>query len=98
MCNFDLFCYGFGDKLSDGRIASHMSAINIVKVEQEGTDAVFVTFSDGTIAGYITEELLELRPIREQVYETMPRTQSSRSMCTGKRGSVSSHDWNMKTV
>ena len=36
-----------------------MDAIEIVKVEQEGPDGVLVTFSDGTIAGYVVEELLD---------------------------------------
>ena len=31
----------------------------------DGKDGVFVTFSDGTKAGYVVEELLELRPKRE---------------------------------
>jgi hypothetical protein len=39
--------------------------IEIVKVEQDGRDGILVTFSDGTIDGYVVEELLELRPIRE---------------------------------
>jgi hypothetical protein len=46
-----------------------MNAIEIVKVEGEGKDGVLVTFSDGTIAGYVVEELLELRPVREKVRE-----------------------------
>jgi hypothetical protein len=39
--------------------------IAIVKVEQDGKDGLLVTFSDGTTAGYVVEELLKLRPIRE---------------------------------
>lgn len=38
------------------------SDIQIHRVEQDGKDGVFVTFSDGTAAGYIVEELLALRP------------------------------------
>lgn len=53
-------------KLSDTRIIAKMDRISIVKVEQNGMDGVLVTFSDGTIAGYVVEELLELRPIREK--------------------------------
>jgi hypothetical protein len=34
-------------------------------VERDGEDGLLVTFSDGTTAGYVTEELLELRPFRE---------------------------------
>lgn len=37
----------------------------IVEVEQESEDSVLVTFSDGTVTGYVVEELLLLRPHRE---------------------------------
>jgi hypothetical protein len=40
------------------------NSIQILTVEQE-TDGVVVTYSDGTTAGYVVEELLELRPHRE---------------------------------
>jgi hypothetical protein len=43
--------------------------IKILKVEKDGEDGVIVTFSDGTIGGYIAEELLMLRPTRERVQE-----------------------------
>ena len=46
--------------------------IHILKVETDGEDGLIVTFSDGTICGYVVEELLELRPIREAVEETAP--------------------------
>ena len=39
--------------------------IQILSVERDGEDGLIVTFSDGTIAGYVTEELLELRPFRK---------------------------------
>lgn len=39
--------------------------IQILSVEQDGSDGLIVTFSDGTAAGYIVEELLNLRPNRE---------------------------------
>jgi hypothetical protein len=39
--------------------------IQILTAELDGEDGLLVTFSDGTIAGYVTEELLELRPFRE---------------------------------
>jgi hypothetical protein len=42
---------------------------NILKVEKDGDDGLIVTFSDGTKAGYIVEELLLLRPRRERVEE-----------------------------
>jgi hypothetical protein len=43
--------------------------IKILKVEKDGEDGVLVTFSDGTLAGYVVDELLLLRPIREVVKE-----------------------------
>jgi hypothetical protein len=46
--------------------------IRILTVERDGDDGLLVTFSDGTIAGYVAEELLELRPHRE------PLTQAHR--------------------
>ena len=39
--------------------------IQILTAERDGEDGLLVTFSDGTTAGYVTEELLELRPFRE---------------------------------
>jgi hypothetical protein len=44
--------------------------IHVVRVEQGGEDGVAVTFSDGTVAGYVVEELLSLRPIRETLEES----------------------------
>jgi hypothetical protein len=41
--------------------------IQILHVERDGEDGLILIFSDGTTAGYITEELLELRPFREPV-------------------------------
>ena len=43
--------------------------IHILKVEKDSEDGLIVTFSDGTIAGYVAEELLLLRPNRERVDE-----------------------------
>jgi hypothetical protein len=43
--------------------------ISILKVERDGEDGLIVTFSDGTIGGYVVEELIELRPIREHAEE-----------------------------
>jgi len=39
--------------------------VRILAAELDGKDGVFVTFSDGTSAGYVVEELLRLRPKRE---------------------------------
>jgi hypothetical protein len=41
----------------------------IVTVERDSDDGIFVTFSDGTTAGYVIEELLEMRRFREQTYD-----------------------------
>jgi hypothetical protein len=35
----------------------------------DSEDGLIVTFSDGTVAGYVVEELLELRPCREHIEE-----------------------------
>lgn len=41
----------------------------ILSAEKDGEDGVLVRFSDGTITGYVVEELLRLRPIREEFEE-----------------------------
>jgi hypothetical protein len=46
--------------------------IRILTVEREGEDGLIVTFSDGTTAGYVTEELLGLRPFREATASKRP--------------------------
>jgi hypothetical protein len=43
------------------------SLVTILGVEKDGEDGIIVTFSDGTTGGYVAEELLFLRPIREAV-------------------------------
>lgn len=43
------------------------SDIQIARVEMDHPDGIIVTFSDGTITGYVVEELLELRPHREPI-------------------------------
>ena len=48
-----------------------MNAIRIVNIERDGDDGILVTFSDGTIAGYVAEELIELRPVRERVRSSL---------------------------
>jgi hypothetical protein len=40
--------------------------IKIIGVEQDGDEGLIVMFSDGTTAAYVAEELIELRPQREQ--------------------------------
>jgi len=50
---------------------------HILQVEKDSHDGVIVTFSDGTVAGYVIEELLELRPLREPVYGVSKPVQSA---------------------
>jgi hypothetical protein len=40
-------------------------AIQILTVQKDDGDGMITTFSDGTTAGYVAEELLELKPKRE---------------------------------
>lgn len=42
---------------------------HILSAEKDGTDGILVRFSDGTITGYVVEELLPLRPVREEIEE-----------------------------
>jgi len=53
------------------------SEIQILAVELDGKDGLMVTFSDGTAAGYVIEELLKLRPVRER---TKNRVEDSKSL------------------
>jgi hypothetical protein len=39
--------------------------VRISSVELEGDESLIVRFSDGTIAGYVVEVLLALRPARD---------------------------------
>jgi hypothetical protein len=39
--------------------------IEILAVELDGHDGLLVTFSDGTVGGYLVEELPELRPVKK---------------------------------
>jgi len=39
--------------------------IQILTVQKDHGDGMITTFSDGTTAGYVAEELLKLRPKRE---------------------------------
>ena len=55
-------------------MAKHLQAsfnenLKILSAEKDGDDGILVRFSDGTITGYVVEELLRLRPIREEVEE-----------------------------
>jgi hypothetical protein len=41
--------------------------ILMLTVEKDDGDGLIVNFSDGTTAGYVAEELLQLRPHRELI-------------------------------
>ena len=41
--------------------------ITIISAHKDADDGVLIGFSDGTTAGYVAEELLELRPVRELI-------------------------------
>ena len=53
------------------KILTMVEPVRILTVERDDEDGLFVTFSDGTTAGYVTEELLELRPFREPTGEAL---------------------------
>jgi hypothetical protein len=53
------------------RLFDMANGISITSVEQDGGDGLIVTFSDGTTGGYVVEELLALRPLREPVEKPM---------------------------
>jgi hypothetical protein len=59
------------------KFSSMAPEIHILDVEKDGEDGLIVTFSDGTTCGYVVEELLELRPIREAVKKTPPAQQQA---------------------
>jgi hypothetical protein len=48
-----------------GKVFLMREEIQILTVEKDDGDGLIATFSDGTTAGYVAEELLELRPNRE---------------------------------
>jgi hypothetical protein len=41
--------------------------IHLLAVELDGQDEFIAKFSDGTTGGYVIEELLHLRPVRERM-------------------------------
>lgn len=54
-------------------MSNMIESIEILTVERDGEDGLIVTFSDGTSAGYVIEELLELRPFRQPTVESPSR-------------------------
>ena len=61
-----------------------MNEVEITKVEQDGQDGILITFSDGTIAGYVVEELLELRPFREESANFDGGSSLSTKLCSSR--------------
>ena len=57
------------------------TAIYILKVQIDYPDGILVTFSDGTIAGFSSGELLPMRPVRESAehYRSQTSPPPSRS-------------------
>jgi hypothetical protein len=52
--------------------------VGIAEVILDRPDGIMVTFSDGTTAGYVAEELLELRPSREHAVLPVPASNPTR--------------------
>jgi len=52
-----------------GKLPPMAERIYILNAERDGEEGLIVTFSDGTTAAFIVEELLDLRPYREPVQE-----------------------------
>ncbi len=53
-----------------GKVAVMTEPTRILSAERDDGDGLIVTFSDGTTAGYVAEELLELRRYREPVEQS----------------------------
>ena len=66
---------------------------HILKVEKDGEDGIIVTFSDGTTGGYVIEELLLLRPVRERV--KMPLDSNRPTTIASKNGPQIGAPWSM---
>ena len=64
-----------------GILLAMTNKTRILKVEKDCDDGLIVTFSDGTRAGYVVEELLLLRPRRERVEEP-PKSDRSFTLVT----------------
>ena len=60
VCNFD-----HPPASKEATLLNMDTTTHISTVEKDSHDGIIVTFSDGTAAGYVVEELLMLRPLRE---------------------------------
>lgn len=69
-----------GQQLAFYDYAPIIKEIHLLAVELDGKDGLVVTFSDGTTGGYVIEELLLLRPIRERVKikKTIPNARNGK--------------------
>jgi len=56
---------------------------HILTVDKDSHDGIIVTFSDGTAAGYVVEELLMLRPLREPAYSAAKPVQRATMATVG---------------
>jgi hypothetical protein len=61
-----------------GKVFLMREPIRILTVEKDDGDGLITTFSDGTTAGYVAEELLELRPKRELTEDSQTKVQQWR--------------------
>ena len=59
-------------------------ATYILDIEKDSEDGVIVTFSDGTTAAYVVEELLALRPFRERVSDYLTSESPAVLMANGR--------------
>jgi len=66
--------------------------IKMLSVELEGDDGLLVTFSDGTIAGYVVEEMLKLRPHREATESSIPANVDWTGNCPSDKTKKRKHD------
>jgi hypothetical protein len=57
----------------------------ILSAEKDGEDGILVSFSDGTVTGYVVEELLRLRPVREKVEVPVEKVEGPVLVPTKKR-------------
>jgi hypothetical protein len=57
----------------------------ILSAEKDGEDGILVSFSDGTVTGYVVEELLRLRPVREKVEVLVEKVEGPVLVPTKKR-------------
>jgi hypothetical protein len=89
---FAVFVFNFDHRpdLQRAILLNMNTTTHILQVEKDSHDGVIVTFSDGTVAGYVIEELLELRPLREHVYGVSKPVQRATIAMNGQ--AISAHN------